>query len=37
MTESNPQKAVELHEELTGIAAELESAEERWMELSSEE
>lgn len=37
MTESNPQKAVELHEELTGITNELESAEERWMELSSEE
>ncbi len=37
LTESNPGRAVELHEKLTEIAAELESAEARWMELSSEE
>lgn len=36
MTESDPGKAVELHEQLTEIASELEAAEERWMELSSE-
>jgi ATP-binding cassette subfamily F protein 3 len=37
MSESNPERAVELHEQLTQIAAELESAEERWMELSAEQ
>ncbi|MEM8666307.1 MAG: ABC-F family ATP-binding cassette domain-containing protein [Planctomycetota bacterium] len=37
LSESDPQKAVELHETLTQISEELESAEERWMELSSEQ
>jgi ATP-binding cassette subfamily F protein 3 len=37
MTESNPEKAMQLHEKMTKIAEELTDAEERWMELSSEE
>jgi ATP-binding cassette subfamily F protein 3 len=37
MTESNPEKAMQLHEQMTKIAEELTDAEERWMELSSEE
>ncbi|MCD0460698.1 ABC-F family ATP-binding cassette domain-containing protein [Roseiconus lacunae] len=34
MTETDPKKAVELHEELTKLGEELEAAEERWLELS---
>lgn len=34
MTETNPDEAVRLHKEITDIAKQLESAEERWMELS---
>ena len=34
LTETDPAKAVKLHEELTGVGAELASAEERWLELN---
>ena len=34
MTETDPDEAVRLHEEITKITKQLESAEERWMELS---
>lgn len=34
LTETDPAKAVKLHEELTGVSAELASAEERWLELN---
>ena len=34
LSETNPDEAVRLHEELTKISDELESAEERWLELS---
>ena len=37
MTETNPDEAVRLHEELTKIVEELNVAEERWIELSNEE
>ena len=34
MTETDPDEAVRLHEEITEISKELETAEARWMELS---
>jgi len=34
LSETDPQQAVRLHEELTQIAAELAAAEERWLELN---
>ncbi|OYP35512.1 ABC-F family ATP-binding cassette domain-containing protein [Rhodopirellula sp. MGV] len=34
LTETNPGKAVKLHEQLTKVTEELEAAEVRWMELS---
>jgi ATP-binding cassette subfamily F protein 3 len=34
LTESDPDEAMRLHEELTEIAQQLEEAEERWLELS---
>jgi ATP-binding cassette subfamily F protein 3 len=34
MTETDPNEAVRLHDQLTEISGELSSAEERWMELS---
>lgn len=37
MTETDPTEAVRLHEQMTKIAKELTEAEERWMELSSDQ
>lgn len=37
LTETDAKEAVRLHEEMTKITEELESAEERWMELSNGE
>lgn len=34
MSESDPDKAMELHKQITDITGELETAEERWLELS---
>lgn len=34
LSETDPEEAVRLHEEITRIGEELEAAEERWMELS---
>ena len=34
LTETDPDEAVRLHDELTKLSGDLESAEERWMELS---